>query len=163
MVHTEQELFDKVVGHLAQQKVKSALFNEPTALDSEGNWSCLYRGPNNTQCAFGVLIPDAAYTPFLEGFTCRTLLNEAERKVAGEALDEYLFTLNEYRLKEAMTTAFVDAMIPLIPHKELLRGLQAVHDSDSGPDSWGWRLETLAKHCGLEFDRAAFEQKMKGE
>lgn len=78
-------------------------------------------------------------------------------------MGEYRLTLNEYRLKEAMTTSFVDAMIPLIPHKELLRGLQAVHDSDSGPDSWGWRLETLAKSHGLEFDRAAFEQKMKSE
>lgn len=68
MTYTEQELFDKVLGHLAQQKVKSAVFNEPTTLHSEGNWSCLYRGPNNTQCAFGVLIPDAAYTPFLEGW-----------------------------------------------------------------------------------------------
>jgi len=46
-MRTRQEEFDIVVKHLETQKQRS----------SKGN-GCLYRGPNGTKCAVGILIPD---------------------------------------------------------------------------------------------------------
>lgn len=53
---TNQEIFDKVVAHLRQQKVRSV----------EGN-ACMYRGPEGLKCAVGCLINDDAYSHDLEG------------------------------------------------------------------------------------------------
>lgn len=157
MSYTEQELFDRVVGHLAQQKVKSAEFSEPTALYPEGRWACLYRGPNNTQCAFGVLIPDSVYSSKLEGCTCNTILDAVKRKAStGEVPVVSGFHW-------ALTPEFMEVMTPLVPHATLLSELQSVHDSEGGPDSWGMRFEEIAKYHGLQFDRAAFEHQMKAE
>lgn len=50
-----QEIYDKVLNHLVKQGKKS--------IDSY----CKYRGPDNTSCAVGCLIPDDEYTPELEG------------------------------------------------------------------------------------------------
>jgi hypothetical protein len=55
---TEQEIFDKVAAHLLTQGVRS-----------QGGDMCLYRGPDGTKCAAGSLIPDALYTPDIEGQT----------------------------------------------------------------------------------------------
>lgn len=49
--HTNQELFDHVCSHLAQQK-------QP-ALD--GNGTCVYRTSSGLSCAVGCLIPDKQY------------------------------------------------------------------------------------------------------
>lgn len=51
-----QEAFDLMVNHLITQ-------GRP-AVDDKGQ--CLYRGPNNTKCAVGILIPADKYTPALE-------------------------------------------------------------------------------------------------
>lgn len=53
-----QEAFDLMVNHLIAQ-------GKP-AIDEEDGGSCLYRGPNNTKCAVGILIPDDKYTPSME-------------------------------------------------------------------------------------------------
>ncbi len=53
---TKQELFDRVATHLKQQRERSV---------SRG--LCVYRGSNGLKCAIGVLIPDEAYHPSLEG------------------------------------------------------------------------------------------------
>lgn len=58
---TEQEIFDKVVVHLANQKVKST----DGATDEGG--ICLYRGPEGRMCAVGCLLSDEEYSPDMEG------------------------------------------------------------------------------------------------
>ena len=51
---TKQEAFDRIITHLAKQKVKSQ--------NSIGQ--CLYRGPNERKCAIGVLLSDELATSF---------------------------------------------------------------------------------------------------
>lgn len=53
---TNQEIFDKIVAHLRQQKVRS----------TEGN-ICLYRSTIGLKCAVGCLINNNAYALELEG------------------------------------------------------------------------------------------------
>lgn len=53
---TDQELFDKVAGHLARQGCQ--------ATDSLGR--CAYRGSDGMKCAAGCLIADAHYSPEIE-------------------------------------------------------------------------------------------------
>lgn len=53
---TAQEVFDTVVAHLRKQGVRS--------IDENGK--CLYRGPNDTKCAVGCLIPNESYHPAFE-------------------------------------------------------------------------------------------------
>jgi hypothetical protein len=54
---TAQELFDKVSSHLLTQRRRS--------MSTEG--MCMYRGCEGRMCAIGVLIPDDAYRPNMEG------------------------------------------------------------------------------------------------
>lgn len=54
---TNQEIFDKIVKHLAEQK--------GPALDMDGE--CVYRTEDGGSCAVGCLISDKDYTPNLEG------------------------------------------------------------------------------------------------
>ena len=56
---TQQEIFDTVCKHLAQQK-------EQAIGTSELGTSCRYRGKNNKKCAVGCLIPDEVYTPEMD-------------------------------------------------------------------------------------------------
>lgn len=62
-----QEVFDIVKNHLLTQNEvsrKSLNIEEgPLA------YQCAYRGPNNTKCAVGCLIPDELYNSSLEGKT----------------------------------------------------------------------------------------------
>ena len=51
-----QEIFDRVVEHLWNQKVPA--LNE--------NNTCVYRGPNGTMCAVGCLIPNELYDPEMD-------------------------------------------------------------------------------------------------
>jgi len=53
---TNQEIFDKIVAHLRQQKARSV----------EGN-VCLYRSTDGLKCAVGCLINNNAYALELEG------------------------------------------------------------------------------------------------
>lgn len=59
-----QEIFDIVATHLFTQ-------GERSFTSMKG---CLYRGPNNTMCAVGCLIPDEVYDPYMEGGTVDTVL-----------------------------------------------------------------------------------------
>lgn len=58
-----QKTFNKVVRALRKQGCKS---QKPTG-DYDGSMSCLYRGPNNTKCAAGHLIPNKLYDKRMEG------------------------------------------------------------------------------------------------
>jgi hypothetical protein len=62
---TKQEIFDKVATHLFTQGMRS--------IDSEER--CCYRGPNNTSCAIGCLIPDENYDKNMENECIVTLIN----------------------------------------------------------------------------------------
>lgn len=56
---TNLEVIDLVTKHLLCQNKRSA-----TILD--GKSMCLYRGPDGTKCAVGVLIPDEEYSVYFE-------------------------------------------------------------------------------------------------
>lgn len=60
-----QEVFNKVWNHFVVNK------SSPSVNVKGG---CFYRGPNNTKCAAGVLIPDDLYSPTMEGITFYSLL-----------------------------------------------------------------------------------------
>lgn len=57
-ISKNQTAFDTVVAHLRLQKKRSA---------KPGTNVCMYRGPDGTKCAVGVLIPDDQYSPLFEG------------------------------------------------------------------------------------------------
>jgi len=61
---TNQTVFNRVTKHLLKQGVKSKL-----------GGSCRYRGPNDTKCAIGCLIPDYLYKPGLEGASAFLLMD----------------------------------------------------------------------------------------
>jgi hypothetical protein len=63
---THQEIFDKVANHLLTQN-QQALIVDFMAI------TCAYRGPENTMCAVGCLIPDNVYTSEFEGKEARQL------------------------------------------------------------------------------------------
>ncbi len=56
MTYTKQQTFNKVVRHLRRQGVQSSRTGR-----------CLYRGPDDTKCAVGCLIPDELYQLGMEG------------------------------------------------------------------------------------------------
>ena len=88
---TTQEVFDKVATHLLTQNFKS--------VDDFGR-CCLYRGPEGTKCAVGILIPDEQYNPSMEHHTVQTLIDK--------------FPMPEYFNRD----------------KIMLIALQRIHDSD---------------------------------
>ena len=55
-----QHTFNRVAEHLIRQGKKSV----------DANNRCSYRGPDNTCCGVGVLIPDERYYPDIEGESC---------------------------------------------------------------------------------------------
>lgn len=61
---TNQEVFDTVVRHLKVQGKRSGVYKANPPWPEK--FYCLYRGPNNTSCAVGCLIPDDMYSPDLE-------------------------------------------------------------------------------------------------
>lgn len=56
---TEQEALNIIVPFLYEQTCKS---------ETEDGRYCLYRGPNNTKCAVGCLIPDSEYKSDMDCF-----------------------------------------------------------------------------------------------
>jgi len=59
---THQDAFTKMKNFLLAQNAKSEVKNE---IENR----CLYRGPNNTACAVGCLIPDDEYSPEFEAMS----------------------------------------------------------------------------------------------
>jgi hypothetical protein len=72
---TNQQAFDQVVTHLAQQGRRAM---GPAKWDQSAE-VCKYRGPDGTKCAAGVLIPDELYDPEMEGDGILVLLGRYER------------------------------------------------------------------------------------
>jgi hypothetical protein len=63
-----QDILDVCAAHLMAQARPSLL---PSRL---GEHVCAYRGEDGTRCAVGVFIPDALYSPDLEGFDAEHVL-----------------------------------------------------------------------------------------
>lgn len=70
-----QEIFDTVATHLLKQGRRATNPDIPEM--------CVYRGANGTKCAVGVLIPDEAYDPVMEGRTLVGLLSHPEFEIPG--------------------------------------------------------------------------------
>jgi hypothetical protein len=117
---THQEIFDKVAAHLIKQGRQSAL-----------GGGCVYRGPDNTSCAIGCLIPDSAYDPLFDADD-GSVLHQVGNPAFVAALAAGGVELTD------------DTVL------DLLDALQGLHD-DTDHLSWHWRLQTLASGWGLEF------------
>lgn len=85
--------------------------------------SCYYRGPNNTKCFVGVLIPDSMYSPDMEGVS------------AGDMIKKYPGLLEYLSINTDKDLSFLDE-------------LQNVHDSYP-PNRWEEELSLLARVHGI--------------
>lgn len=109
---TKQEIFNKVAKHLLRQSKRSV---------NEGG-QCMYRGPNNTRCAVGCLIPKSAYQPAMEGRLAANLLISFPAVVR----------------------------CGLVPaNMSLVQALQDIHD-EVEPENWRRELMALAKRRKLD-------------
>lgn len=94
---TEQQTLERVCSHLFTQRVASFGFlpgadpERYKALMAEGTeeaedkaslmQTCLYRGPDNTMCAVGCLIPDPLYRPeSMEGRSASYVIDEIVKR-----------------------------------------------------------------------------------
>lgn len=129
---TEQEIFNKVYLHLKKQGCKAGTM---TAFKS---FNCAYRGPNNTSCAVGCLIPDELYDPEIEGVgveigsLCGMELNYKSEK-----------------LRAILTE------IGLADHLHFLVKLQLAHDESETIEEVLENLERVAKARNLIIPEAA--------
>lgn len=128
---TKQQIFDKVATHLIKQKRFSGELNE------EGHrMSCLYRGPDGTKCAIGVLISDdiGVYRwngapladPDVQDALCRSGVITSRFTSSADSDDAFLF----------------------------LSRLQSIHDSIN-PSKWPETLARFAKEKGLTMPEVA--------
>jgi len=63
-------MFDKVWEHFVINK------NSPSfTIPQTGVYRCQYRGPNNTRCSIGCLIPDEKYNPIFENQSSPDILS----------------------------------------------------------------------------------------
>lgn len=116
---TRQEIFDIVAQHLLTQNEKS--------YDSVNGW-CMYRGPNGTKCAVGVLIADEVYTEVIENEPSDMLFS-AYRSI----LEDSRIDLDSQEIEW------------------LLNDLQFIHDYNEC-EYWRDNLEDLADRIGLVFN-----------
>lgn len=90
---TPQEIFNTVAKHLIAQ-------GQPAMdMDEDGELQCMYRAPDGSKCAFGVLIPDEIYESWMEGKNPGSLI------------------------------AMIDDLAPFKEHDELIADLQWAHDN----------------------------------
>lgn len=123
----QQEIFNKVVTHLAQQGVQSIDINTRT---DEYAGDCAYRGDNGAKCAVGCLILDQFYRPEIEGEFV-TSVEVRNCLVESEVLEK---SHTEEQLDDKLN---------------LLGSLQRIHDANS-PHSWKKAFTELAQKHGLE-------------
>ena len=111
---TAQQIFDKTLHHLRKQGV--------AAIDENGK--CSYRTESGASCAVGCHIPDAKYSPSLEG----------KRANASKVLE---------------ATGFIGQ-----GHGVLLNHLQACHDAHlkgQGLEAWETVMQDVALQHGLTY------------
>ena len=124
MKYTIQGAFDKMCNHLMKQGKKSSKRNE------NGQTFCMYRGPNNTRCAVGALVPDRLYNKEMEDMTASTMF---QQRLMGEP--EYS------RFKENVEGGKNGF--------DLLDDVQDVHDAHR-PSRWSQRLRSVARAYNLK-------------
>lgn len=117
-LQTRQEMFDKI-WERAQDKRKAR------RKDSAPGGDCAYRGRDNLCCFVGIFIPDANYTPIIEGFA-----------IGAENHD--------------MKTALRHARLPMaeIDDRRFLADIQRVHDMRE-PEQWNDWLQKIAYNNSL--------------
>ncbi len=115
MKFDRQEIFNRVKNHLLTQGVKST--------DKSGDGTCLYRGPNGTKCAIGVLLKDEHWD---------ASKNSASIWDVGHLLE-----------KSLETTLTME-------NNEFLADLQEIHDSRMVED-WADALADYADMNGLDY------------
>jgi hypothetical protein len=115
---TKQELFDAVVDGFCAQGWRRSI---------DENGACVYRGPNGTKCAIGILIPNDVYSVRMEGKPLSGLLALAHA--------------NGIELPGEITE-----------HQNFLAALQTVHDSCvmNPDDGLGLKLAINAFGLGAE-------------
>lgn len=109
-----QLVFTDVVIHLLTQNAKSEGEKE------DGNFSCMYRGPNGLKCAIGVLIPDDKYCSGIEGEPANFVRNRLDSKYGNALISDVTF----------------------------LRSLQVIHDTKPVKD-WKKELQKFAHEYKL--------------
>jgi hypothetical protein len=87
----KQEVFNKIWNHFIVEKnprsVQSVDADSPTEI-------CLYRGPNGSKCAFGVLIPDEDYSEKMEGNGCHSPIFTRNYEKWGLVENDWLFYID---------------------------------------------------------------------
>lgn len=132
-----QEIFDRVVDHLARQKAP--------AIDDQGN--CVLRGEQGRKCAVGALIPDNAYHPNME---FDSALCYASSGGAADTTHGWI-RRNMGAMRDTASADF-----------RLLQRLQTAHDEAAElPEyhvggAWSEKLDACAEKYGLIFDRIEF-------
>ena len=111
---TAQEIFDTVALHLLAQ-------GEP-AVAADGH-TCAYRGLGGAKGAVGVLVPDEAYTPEMEG----TSIYRVKQALRPHPDEDFGSRAGNYHalLRVLQQTGLVE-------HIDLLEDLQDVHDGHDG-------------------------------
>jgi hypothetical protein len=127
---TPQEIFDTVARHLFTQGHRASIQLDDDPESEGAGFDCRYRGPGGTKCAVGILIPDDAYDPRMEGCSAKGLFDP---DISGRP---------DFRLPKWMGDEVV-----------LLQSLQLVHDV---ADHWAddkrmrWELSLVATAYGLD-------------
>jgi hypothetical protein len=104
---------------------------------------CVYRGPQGydqppLKCAAGYFIPDELYQDWMEatsvGFLPETIQHEVRARDLDPALSAKLLALSAWLEK----------------HRDVLRELQAAHDTASNAADWAARTITFTtRHCNV--------------
>lgn len=136
---TNQQIFDKVAHHLANQRVKCT--------DSHG--SCMYRGKHPdtndvTSCAVGCLIPDYMYQP---EFDHVNLITDPYILYSG------ITDVNNLKDYEPFVEALHEGGVDITNRDtlKLLRALQSIHDQmEVYNDNTAECLASAAKRLGLD-------------
>jgi hypothetical protein len=116
---TRQAIFDLAINGIIAQGAFSVADRDMGILAGQ----CRYRGPNNTRCAIGMLIPDAEYVPEMEG-------KSSSQALSGSNLFE--------------------GFAPDVDHN-FLSALQNTHDAASNEaDPWPF-FQLLAAETATEF------------
>jgi hypothetical protein len=140
-----QEMFDKVVDHLAAQKRPSV----------DNKLECRYRDPEGRKCAFGIFIPDELYDPGMESIRAQSLISGSCG--TGEVACETGVYWIPAELKKHLSQFAGD--------QSFLQTLQGVHDSahNINPDQpelmvkeWAQGLYNAASQYQLGFDKQKF-------
>lgn len=123
-----QEMFDISVSGLLKQNKKSK---------SEDGHACLYRAPDGSKCAAGLLIPDESYDEKFESHACLT-----DMEIKDLMFDYSIQRISTLeKLREAIG-------IDTIEKQELIRKLQRIHD-DSEIASWRLKFYKVAEDFSL--------------